>query len=157
MASSRRSPGSGHGVGVMSLWLTDYYYTRCRARWFHSRRRVWAQVGVRRRLSTLLCFLSWWSVVVLSWGWLGPCRMLGSLLFWHRSRAMSVLDDVMLFMFLIDVASVSQLCSPLYYSYHMGCCNDCLTCDIAFNAVMSLSCASTRGSYSRIEGVTGTK
>ena len=35
--------------------------------------------------------------------------MLGSLLFWHRSRAMSVLDDVMLFMFLIDVASVSQL------------------------------------------------
>ena len=36
----------------------------------------------------------------------------------------------------------------------MGCCNDCLTCDIAFNAVMSLSCASTRGSYSRIEGVT---
>ena len=36
----------------------------------------------------------------------------------------------------------------------MGCCNDCLTCDIAFNAVMSLSRASTRGSYSRIEGVT---
>ena len=39
--------------------------------------------------------------------------MLGYLLFWRRSRAMSVLDDVMLFMFLIDVASVSQLCSPL--------------------------------------------
>ena len=36
--------------------------------------------------------------------------MLGFLLFWRRSRAMSVLDDVMLFMFLIDVASVSQLC-----------------------------------------------
>ena len=36
----------------------------------------------------------------------------------------------------------------------MGCCNDCLTCDIAFNAVMPLSRASTRGSYSRIEGVT---
>ena len=33
-------------------------------------------------------------------------------------------------------------------------CDDCLTCDIAFNAVMSLSRASTRGSYSRIEGVT---
>ena len=32
------------------------------------------------------------------------------LLFWRRNRAMSVLDDVMLFMFLIDVASVSQLC-----------------------------------------------
>ena len=79
--------------------------------------------------------------------------MLGFLLFWRRSRAMSVLDDVMLFMFLIDVASVSQLCSPLYYSYYMGCCEDYLTCDIAFNAVMPLSRASTRGSYSRIEGV----
>ena len=36
----------------------------------------------------------------------------------------------------------------------MGCCEDYLTCDIAFNAVMSLSRASTRGRYSRIEGVT---
>ena len=36
----------------------------------------------------------------------------------------------------------------------MGCCNDCLTCDIAFNVVMSLSRASTCGSYSRIKGVT---
>ena len=42
--------------------------------------------------------------------------MLGYLLFWRRSRAMSVLDDVMLFMYLIDVASVSQLCYlPFYY------------------------------------------
>ena len=36
----------------------------------------------------------------------------------------------------------------------MGCCDDCLTCDIAFNAVMSLSRASTCGSYSHIEGIT---
>ena len=36
----------------------------------------------------------------------------------------------------------------------MGCCDDCLTCDIAFNAVMPLSRASTRRRYSRIEGVT---
>ena len=36
--------------------------------------------------------------------------MLGSLLIWRRSRAMSVLDDVMLFMYLIDMASVGQLC-----------------------------------------------
>ena len=34
-------------------------------------------------------------------------------------------------------------------------CEDYLTCDIAFNAVMPLSRASTRGRYSRIEGVTG--
>ena len=36
----------------------------------------------------------------------------------------------------------------------MGYCDDCLTSDIAFNAVMPLSRASTRGRYSRIEGVT---
>ena len=36
----------------------------------------------------------------------------------------------------------------------MGCCEDYLTCDIAFNAVMPLSHASTRRTYSRIEGVT---
>ena len=41
--------------------------------------------------------------------------MLGFLLFWRCSRAMSVLDDVMLFMYLIDVASVSQLCYLPFY------------------------------------------
>ena len=44
--------------------------------------------------------------------------------------------------------------TPPFIIYYMGSCNDCLTCDIAFNAVMPLSRASTRGSYSRIEGVT---
>ena len=42
--------------------------------------------------------------------------------------------------------------SPLFI--YMGCCEDYLTCDIAFNVVMPLSRASTRGRYSRIEGVT---
>ena len=36
----------------------------------------------------------------------------------------------------------------------MGCCEDYLTCDIAYNAVMPLSRALTRGRYSRIVGVT---
>ena len=36
----------------------------------------------------------------------------------------------------------------------MGCCEDYLTCDIAFNAVMPLSRASTRRRYSRNEGIT---
>ena len=36
----------------------------------------------------------------------------------------------------------------------LGLCEDYLTCDIAFNAVMPLSRASTRGRYSRIKGVT---
>ena len=56
-------------------------------------------------------------------------------------------------MYLCEVAIVSQLCIFFPYVLH-GLCEDYLTCDIAFNAVMPLSRASTRGSYSRIEGVT---
>ena len=41
---------------------------------------------------------------------------------------------------------------PLWY--YMGCREDYLTCDIAFNAVMPLSRDSTCGRYSRIKGVT---
>ena len=68
---------------------------------------------------------------------------------------MSVLDECNdLFMYLCDVASVSQLCTlPLLFIY-MGCCEDYLTYDIALNVVMPLSRASTRRRYSRIEGVT---
>src|SRR3954471_19254921 len=62
----------------------------------------------------------------------------------------------MLFMYLCEVAIVSQLCTFPLYLLH-GLCEDYLTCDIAFNAVMPLSRASTRGSYSRIEGVTPRK
>ena len=51
------------------------------------------------------------------------------------------------------MAIVSQLCISFPYVLH-GLCEDYLTCDIAFNAVMPLSHASTRGRYSRIEGVT---
>ena len=51
------------------------------------------------------------------------------------------------------MAIVSQLCYSFPYVLH-GLCEDYLTCDIAFNAVMPLSRASTRGIYSRIEGVT---
>src|SRR3954466_3834777 len=58
-------------------------------------------------------------------------------------------------MYLCEVAIVSQLCISIPYVLH-GLCEDYLTCDIAFNAVMPLSRASTRGRYSRIEGVTRT-
>ena len=61
---------------------------------------------------------------------------------------------VMLFMYLCDVASVSQLRILSLLPIYMGCCEDYLTCDIAFNAVMPLSRASTRRRYSRIEGIT---
>ena len=53
------------------------------------------------------------------------------------------------------MAIVSQLCISFPYVLH-GLCEDYLTCDIAFNAVMPLSRASTHGRYSRIEGVTFT-
>ena len=56
-------------------------------------------------------------------------------------------------MYLCEVAIVSQLCISFPYVLH-GLCEDYLTCDIAFNAVMPLSRASTRGRYSRIVGVT---
>ena len=54
---------------------------------------------------------------------------------------------------LCEVAIVSQLCISFPYVLH-GLCEDYLTCDIAFNAVMPLSCAPTRGRYSRIVGIT---
>ena len=57
-------------------------------------------------------------------------------------------------MYLCDVASVRQLCTFPLYLCAWVVCEDYLTCDIAFNAVMHLSRASTRGRYSRIEGVT---
>src|SRR3954467_9406979 len=56
-------------------------------------------------------------------------------------------------MYLCEVAIVSQLCIFFHYVLH-GLCEDYLTCDIAFNAVMPLSRALTHGRYSRIEGVT---
>ena len=56
-------------------------------------------------------------------------------------------------MYLCEVVIVSQLGISFPYVLH-GLCEDYLTCDIAFNAVMPLSRASTRGRYSRIEGVT---
>ena len=52
------------------------------------------------------------------------------------------------------MAIVSQLCTSYSLIHYMDCCEDYLTCDIAFNAVMPLSRASTRERYSRIEGVT---
>ena len=68
--------------------------TRCRDRWYYSRRCSWAQVGVRWRLSPLLCVFPRWSVVVPSWGRSGTVSHVGvDLLFWYHSRTMSVLDD----------------------------------------------------------------
>ena len=60
--------------------------------------------------------------------------------------------NVMIFMLLCDVASVSQLCISFPYSLH-GLCEYYLTYDIPYNAVMPLSRALTRGRYGRTKGV----
>ena len=103
---------------VESPWLTDYFQTRCRARWLRSRWCAWAQVGVRRRLTPLLCVFPWWSVVVPSWGDRGPCRMWGLIFYFGTVVGPWVYwMIVMLFMYLCDVASVSQLC--IIFPYYL--------------------------------------
>ena len=54
------------------------------------------------------------------------------------------------------MVSVSQLCYLPFINYiTWDVVKIALLVTYAFNAIMSLSRASTRGSYSRIEGVTG--
>ena len=127
------------------------YKTRCRDRWYRSRRFDWAQVGGRWGLRTILRFLSRRSVVEPSWGDRGPYAFGVDLYFGTAVGPWVYWMNVMLFMYLCDVASVSQLCifSPFIYITWVVC-EDYLTCDIVFNAVMPLSRASTRRRYSRI-------
>ena len=92
--------------------------TRCRDRWYRSIQCAWAQVGVRWRLSPLLCVFPRWSVVVPSWGDRGPCHMLELIFYFGTVVGPWVYwMIVMLFMYLCDVASVRQLCilSPFIY------------------------------------------
>ena len=87
--------------------------TRCRDRWYRSRRCAWAQVGVRWRLSSLLCVFPRWSIVVPSWGDRGLCRMWGLIFFWYRSRTMSVLDVCNV----VHVFVWRGECKPTMYSF----------------------------------------
>ena len=81
--------------------------------------------------------------------------MLGYLLFWRRSRAMSVWLMLCYLCTLIDVASVSQLCYlPFIIYITWDVVKIALLATHALNAIMPLSHASTCGRYSRIEGVT---
>ena len=130
-----------------------FYQYSCRCRRCQCRWRNQAQVGVRRGTWSLLCFFSWWSVVEPSWDDRGSSIWGCLLFFWFRSRTyVCTLIDVWFYYVLCEVAIVSQLCISVPYVLH-GLCEDYLTCDIAFNAVMPLSHASTRGRYSRIVGV----
>ena len=61
----------------------------------------------------------------------------------------------MLFMYFVLRGECKPTMLPFpFLSIYMGYCEDYLTCDIAFNVVITLSRASTRRRYSRIEGVT---
>ena len=86
----------------------------------------------------------------------GICVAFGVVFFYFGSVVgpWLYLDDVMIYLCIVW----SGDCKPtlcLFLIHYMGCCEDYLTWDIAFNAVMPLSRASTRGRYSLIEGVTG--
>ena len=61
------------------------------------------------------------------------------------------LDDFNAIYVLFEVAIVSQLCTFSYLVH--GMCKDYPSCNIAYNVVMPLSRAPTRGRYSRIVGV----
>ena len=145
-----------HGNGIAeSSWLTRYFQNQFAGA--DDTVQV-MQPSSRRSLMKILSFAlfrSSWSVVEPSWGRSGTFVAFGVLLlFWFRSRTLIVSGWCnVLFMYLCEVAIVSQLCISFPYVLH-GLCEDYLTCDIAFNAVMPLSRASTRGRYSRIEGVT---
>ena len=85
----------------------------------------------------------------------GICVAFGVVFFYFGSVAgpWLYLDDVMLYSCIVWCGDCKPTMYPFPYVLH-GLCEDYLTCDIAFNAVMPLSRASTRGRYSRIEGVT---
>ena len=95
------------------------------------------------------------SVVEPSWGRSGTLSHLGFFFYFGSVvEPWLYLDDVMLYSCIVW----SGDCKPTMYLFPYvlhGLCEDYLTCDIAFNAVMPLSRASTRGRYSRIEGVIG--
>ena len=126
----------------------------CRCRWVRADDATKLRRSSMKILSFVL-FRSSWSVVEPSWDDRGSSIWGCLLLFWFRSRTYEcTLIDVWFICVLCEVAIVSQLCISFPYVLH-GLCEDYLTCDIAFNAVMPLSRASTRGRYSHIEGVTG--
>ena len=113
------------------------------------------QPSSRRSSMKILSFVLFrfsWLVVEPSWGWSRTLSHGVLLLFWFRSRTLIVFGWCnALFMYCVKWRS--QLCIFFPYVLH-GLCEDYPTCDIAYNAVMPLSHASTRGRYSRIEGIT---
>ena len=98
-----------------------------------------AQGGARRRPCSLRCFVSSWSVVEPSRNIRGSVAF--GVVFFYFGFVVGpcvYLDDVMLYSWFVWSGDCKP---PMYlfsYSVH-GLCEDCLTCDIAYNAVMPLS------------------
>ena len=116
-----------------SSWLTRYYHNSCRCRWYQCRRCNRAQMGAQRRPWSLLCFVSCWSVVKPSWDDRGSSSWVIFFSFgFVRSRTICVHSEWCnaLFMYLCEVAIVSQLCFSLSLSYSVhGMCKDYPSCD----------------------------
>ena len=77
-----------------------------------------------------------------TWSNIFICRMICVLL---GASIYFVIICLMLFMYLVDVASVSQRCFPPFYYYiTWDVCEDCLTCDICLQCdYVSKSCLNT--------------
>ena len=114
-----------------------------------------AHGGARWRSYSLYCSVLQLISSGAQLGRSGICVAFGVVFFYFGSVVgpWLYLDDVMLYSCIVW----SGDCKPTMYLfpllYYMGCCEDYLTCDIAFNAAMPLSRASTRGRYSRIEAL----
>ena len=137
MVSFWRSPGSEHGVGVMLDVgclgsLLDHTFSNVLCLLFS----LSFAVGVDRGPLSHLGFFFYFASVVVPWV--------------H-------LDDVMLYSCIVW----SGECKPTMYLFPYCItwvvCEDYLSCDTAFNAVMPLSRASTHGRYSHIVGITKVK
>ena len=141
---------------VESPWLIDTSKTGLQVPMIPCRWRNRAQGGARWRPCSLCCSVFQLISSGAQLGRSGICVAFGVVFFYFGSVVgpWLYLDDVMLYSSIVW----SGDCKPTMYLFSLCItwvvCKDYLTCDIAFNAVMPLSRASTRGRYSRIEGVT---
>ena len=104
------------GVRLLSPRDSQILPNRCRCRWCQCMGRYRTQVGVRRGPWSLLCFVSWWSVVEPSWDDRGSSIWGCLLLFWFCSPTyVCTLIDVWFIYVLCEVAIVSQLFIPFLF------------------------------------------
>ena len=136
----------------LRLWQNSSKFS-CRCRWDQCRWRNRAQVGARRRSCPLCCFFSYWSVVEPSWDEQGSSSWV---VFFYFGSVVGLMCVLWLMYDLLCIVWSGD-CNPTLYPvlvHYMGLCEDDPSCDKNHNAVMPLSCTSTRGRYSHSVGVT---